>query len=120
MLSLFPSLLSFAPLAPFLIRLTLGIILILWTLQTFKNGSTTSSHKTISGIEGIAAILLIIGAWTQGAALFIVIDLIVRLIWKIRAKQFLTNGINYYLILLVLAVTLLLTGAGGFAFDYPL
>ncbi len=120
MFSLFPSLLSWGLLAPLLIRLTLGLVFIISTLKVFRNKSATSPEKLVAVFEGIAALLLIVGAWTQGAALFLAIDLAIRLIGKIRAKQFLTDGVNYYFILLVLALTLLLTGAGVYAIDYPL
>lgn len=120
MLSLFPSLLDWSLLAPFIIRLTLGLVFIISTLKTLRGHSATSLKKTTSVLEGIAAILLFAGLWTQGAALFLIIDLTVRLFGKVRAKQFLSDGVNYYLVLLVLAISLLLTGAGAFAFDYPL
>lgn len=120
MLSLFPSLLSWSQLSPFFIRLVLGLVFIFWAYKSFKNKSLSTPEKVFGYLEAIAGILLIIGLWVQGAALFACIKLIVCLIGKIRRKQFLTDGINYYALLLVMAISLLLTGAGFFGFDLPL
>ncbi len=120
MLSAFPTLLSWSGIAPVLMRLVLGIIFLHWTYRVWRKGSTTSSDKLISFVEGVAAILLVIGLWTQVAALVIAIDLLIRISHKISKKAFLTDGINYYLILLAIAASLLFTGAGFLAFDYPL
>jgi uncharacterized membrane protein YphA (DoxX/SURF4 family) len=120
MLSLFPSLLSWGQLSPFFIRLTLGAVLLYWAYASFKTKNISTWEKVFGYLEGIAGILLVIGLWTQAAALFAGIKLVVCLVGKIRRKQFLTDGVNYYLVLLILAISLLFTGAGFFAFDVPL
>jgi uncharacterized membrane protein YphA (DoxX/SURF4 family) len=120
MLSLFPSLISWSQLSPFFIRLVLGIVLLHWAYKAIRARNISSFEKIFGYLEGLAGILLVIGLWVQAAALFACIKLIICLGGKIRRKQFLTDGVNYYLILLVLAISLLLTGAGFFAFDMPL
>lgn len=119
MLSIFPDLLSYQMFAPLLIRLTLGIIFIHWTYKTLRSRPDTNK-KMVAIVEGVAGLLLVIGLWTQVAALVIAIDLVIRLYGKYQTKSLLTDGINYYLVLLVLAVSLLFTGAGFVAFDLPL
>lgn len=119
MLSVFPSLLSWGELSPFLIRLTLGLVFIFWGYQALKR-SGFKREKTIGIIEGLVGILLIIGLWTQIATLLAALYLAFLLGDKLSKKALLTSGINYYLILFVLAISLLFTGAGFFAFDYPL
>lgn len=119
MLSIFPNLLSYQMFAPLLIRLTLGIILIYWAYKTLQSHPDTNK-KIVSLIEGVAGLLLIIGLWTQVAALIIAIDLLVRLYKKYQTKSLFSDGINYYFILFVLAIALLFTGAGFVAFDLPL
>jgi uncharacterized membrane protein YphA (DoxX/SURF4 family) len=119
-LSLFPSLLAWGGLAPFLIRLALGAVFIVWSYAGIKNRSAGSADKIISIVEGVAGLLLVIGLWTQGVALFTVIDLLVRIAGKIKNRQFLTAGVNYYLVVIVLALSLLFTGAGMFSIDLPL
>lgn len=119
MLSVFPSLLSWSLFSPFIIRIALAAVLIFWAYKTFSRGNADMSTKAISLLEGIAGILLIIGLWTQVAALIIALDLLYKIGQKVAKKSFLTDGVNYYLILLVLALSLLITGPGLFAIDYP-
>lgn len=119
-LSLFPSLLSWSELSPLLIRLVLAAVFIHWSYRGLKNPSATAKTKGIALIEGIAGILLVIGLWTQAAALVAIVDLVIRLVERIQKKAFLTDGVNYYLILLVLALSLLVTGAGWYGFDLRL
>jgi hypothetical protein len=118
MLSIFPSLLMLEGLAPFFLRLTLGIILILWAKSRFKQESMRD--KQIGGIEFIIAVFLIVGYATQLAALAALLLLGIRLVYKIKEKAFFTNGVNYYFILFIIALSLLLTGPGFFAFDLPI
>jgi uncharacterized membrane protein YphA (DoxX/SURF4 family) len=120
MLSIFPSLLAYQQLSPFIIRLVLGAIFVYWAYRGFKHHAGSTRDKTVSIIEIILGILIIIGLWTQMAALVAVIDLIIRLIGRMQKRAFLTDGVNYYLILLVLSLSLLVTGAGAFAFDLSL
>ena len=119
MFSIFPSLLSYQMLAPLLIRLTLGAIFVYWTYKTLKSRPNTNK-KAIAVIEGVTGLLLIIGLWTQVAALIITIDLIIRLYQKSQKRALLTDGVNYYFILLILALSLMFTGAGFVAIDWPL
>jgi uncharacterized membrane protein YphA (DoxX/SURF4 family) len=120
MLSLFPSLLSWSQLSPFLIRLVLGVVLLYQAYKDMKSRGATGNKKILGAIEAIVGILLVIGLWTQLAALIAALDLVVRLFFKAKSRAFLTDGVNYYLILLVLALSLLFTGAGLFAFDLAL
>lgn len=118
MLSLFPSLFSWSELAPFLLRLTLGAVFIYSSARVLRDRSSPSRQKAVGTIEVIAGSLLIIGLWTQLAALVLVVDLLIRLIDRANRRAFLTDGVNYYLLLLVMAISLLVMGAGFFAFDY--
>ncbi len=119
MLSLFPALLSYQQLSPFLLRIILGAIFLFAAYRSLRGGSS-NDKKVVAAIEALAALLLVIGLWTQAAAAIITIDLVARLIGRIREKAFLTDGVNYYLILLAIAISLLLTGPGWWAFDLPL
>ncbi|MDE1975494.1 MAG: hypothetical protein KGI49_03235 [Patescibacteria group bacterium] len=119
-LSLFPSLFTWELASPFLIRLVLAAVLLHWAYRELRNPVATIHAKGLCIIEGIAGILLLIGLYAQGAALVAAIDLLVRLMGRVAKKSFLTDGVNYYLILLILAVSLMLTGPGFLAFDLPL
>jgi uncharacterized membrane protein YphA (DoxX/SURF4 family) len=114
MLSIFPPLLSYSGFAPLLLRLLLGTILVLWAYNHFK------SQDKIYILEGVLGTLLILGLATQLAALASTILLGVRIYFKIKRKEFLTDGVNYYLILFVISLGLIVSGAGYLSFDLPL
>ena len=119
MLSLFPVLLSYEMLAPFVLRVTLGAVFIVWAYAHLK--SREHKKKTALGVlDAIVGLLLIIGLYTQLAALVAVIMLLIGLIMKAKKKTLFSDGINYYFILLVIAFSLVVLGAGAFAFDLPL
>lgn len=119
-LSLFPSLFAYQQAAPLLVRLVLGAVFIHWAYKEFRNPAATIHAKGLCVIEGVVGILIFIGLYTQGAALIAAIDLLIRLIGRVANKAFLTDGVNYYLILLILAASLLVLGPGFLAFDLPL
>ncbi|MDE2188289.1 MAG: hypothetical protein KGJ35_00970 [Patescibacteria group bacterium] len=123
-LSLFPYLMSFQPLSPLIIRLTLGITLAYFgyhkAIKQSAHMSSGSNSVLYGWVEMIIAVFLIIGLWTQLAAALNALILVIKLGFKIKEKKFLTDGVNYYLLLLVMALSLILTGAGAFAIDYQL
>jgi len=114
MFSIFPPLLSYSGFAPLLLRLTLGAVLVVWAYKNYK------TDIKLSVLEGILGALLILGLFTQLASLATAILLGIRLFSKIKAKTFLTDGVNYYLILFIISICLIITGAGYLAFDLPL
>lgn len=119
MFSLFPNLLALEGFAPFLLRLTIGAVFALWAYGKLKKRAS-SQDTGLGVVEAIIALGLILGSYTQLAALAAAVILGARLVQKIQKKAFLTDGINYYLILFIISVTLLLTGPGFLAFDLPL
>ncbi|MEN9912684.1 MAG: hypothetical protein RLY66_92 [Candidatus Parcubacteria bacterium] len=122
MLSVFPALLSYEQLAPFILRVVLGLTLAYFGYQKVlgRGNSSGSNTKVYGGIEILVSVFLIIGLWTQVAALINAVILVIKLALKIRHKEFLTSGVNYYVLLLAMAVALMFLGAGRFAFDMPL
>lgn len=118
--SVFPSLFAFQLLAPFLLRITLSVVIFYWTVSNFKSRKLKTKDKIFNLIELIAGISIFIGAWMQVGALVVMIILAIRLYTKFRNKELFSNGINYYFILFIIALSLLLTGPGVFAFDFPL
>lgn len=120
MLSVFPYLLSFQSLSPFIIRLTLGGVFLYWSFKTFSKKRLDAQTKAIGLIESLASLLLVVGLWTQIASFIIIVDLVSRLYFKFKNKQLFSDGVNYYFILLVLAISLLFSGAGFLAFDLAL
>jgi uncharacterized membrane protein YphA (DoxX/SURF4 family) len=122
MLSLFPSLFAYEQIGPLIIRLTLGITLLYFGYRkTLKKGTSSGSNARLYGIvEIVIGIFLVIGLFTQLAALLNAIILVIKLGFKIRDGAFLTDGINYYILLLAMAVALLFMGPGFLAYDLHL
>ena len=121
-LSIFPYLLSYQQWSPFIIRVVLGITLAYFGYHKMLGSgqSSGSNSKTYGIVEIIIALFLIIGLWTQLAALLNAIILVIKIGFKIKEKKFLTDGVNYYVLLLTMAISLIFTGAGFLAIDYPL
>ncbi len=120
--SIFPYFLTYEQIAPLILRLVLGITLAWFGYMKSKGrGSSSGSNTAIyGGIEIIVAIFLIIGLFTQLAALINALILVIKIGYKIRDKKFLTNGVNYYVLLLAMTIAVILSGAGFLAFDLPL
>ncbi len=122
MLSILPPLLAFGGFSSLLLRLTLGLVFVLWGHKAYKEYKIAKSNKKVAFYLFLDAvgILLIIGLLTQLATLVATIYLGIMVGHKIKAKAFLTDGVNYYLILLIISISLIFSGAGYFAFDLPL
>ena len=120
--SLFPYLLSYQQVAPFILRVVLGITLAWFGYKKIQQrGTSSGSNSVIYGtVEIIIAMFLIIGLYTQLAALLNALILIIKIGFKIRDKAFLTDGVNYYVLLLAMALSVVFLGAGIWSFDLPL
>ena len=117
MTTLFPSLLAYPGMAALLLRIITGITLAYFGYSKIQhNGQSSGSNSKIYGIvELLLAILLIIGLYTQVAALLNIIILIIKIAIKAKEKKLLTNGINYYILLLVMLVSILFIAPGYMA-----
>jgi hypothetical protein len=114
MLSLFPNILFLTPLAPFLIRAALAVLVALAAWRHLSGHD--SLIKVLSVFEIALAVALISGTWTQAAALLGIVYMGLALaIPRIRVYP-----ISTILLSLVMFATLVVTGAGAFAFDLPL
>lgn len=120
--SLFPYLFTFDQAAPFILRIVLGVTLAYFGYRKIKKqGKSSGSNSLMYGaVEILIAIFLIIGLFTQLAAILNAVILLIKLAYKIRDRAFLTDGINYYVLLLTIAISVALLGPGWFAFDLPL
>jgi uncharacterized membrane protein YphA (DoxX/SURF4 family) len=121
-LSLLPSLLPYGQVSPLIIRVVLGITLAYFGYEKIKGrGRSSGSNSVVYGaVEIFIALFLVIGLFTQLAALLNGVILVIKLGAKARERKLLSDGINYYILLLAMAISLLFTGAGLFAFDLPL
>lgn len=134
MLNPFPELLNYSFLAPFLLRVLLGLIFLDLGALKFRGEKERwiASFETLGLkpadlfaplyglIQIIGALLLIFGIWTQVAALVFVICTGAELFVEWRAQNVLKRDITFYLLIFTISLSLLLTGAGAYAFDLPL
>lgn len=134
MLNPFPELLNFSLLAPLILRVVLGLILIDVGFLKFKSEKDRwlASFDTLglrpadffvplyAVLQIVGGALLIMGLWTQIAALAFVIFSGIELYVEWKAREILKRDLVFYLLVFTISLSLLLTGAGGFALDRPL
>ncbi|MCK5060176.1 MAG: DoxX family protein [Candidatus Pacebacteria bacterium] len=134
MLNPFPELLTFGLLAPFILRVALGILFIdlgklalqgekeSWKMFfEFLRLRPSTFFVTILGwTEIIGGIMLIAGYSTQIVALVFSALLFIEFVIEYKEESLLKRDIVFYLLMLVISVSLLFSGAGFFAFDLPL
>ena len=119
-LSLFPDLFIFSFLAPTILRVGVGIIILSIGLS-HKNESSKESelsiNKVFSYIEIVGSILLIIGLYTQASTIILSILMIGTLFsnWK----EAVSSERNLKLIIVFVLISITISGPGAFAFDLP-
>lgn len=134
MLSVFPGLLTYDQLAPFILRVVVGLIFLeLGYLKLGKEKSAWNmffqtihfkpSHifvVLLATIEIVFGAFLITGYLTQVAAVGMAIILFAEAYVELRDGELLKRDIVFYTLLLAICISLLLTGPGAFSFDLPL
>lgn len=134
MLNPFPELLVFSLLGPFILRAVLGLILLDLGMLKFKGEKKrwiasfdalyirpADLFVAAYGLLQIAGgFLLIIGLWTQVAALAFAVFSGIELYVEWKARDVLKRDLVFYMLVFAISLSLLLTGAGAFAFDIPL
>jgi uncharacterized membrane protein YphA (DoxX/SURF4 family) len=137
MLNIFPDLLFLQLLAPFLLRVAIGIMFI-WVGYSYVSKDravATSQLKTkwpktasaivwVSGMfEIVAGLFLVVGFLTQIAAIAGILiaakALCAKLLYKDLDKVAKYSKM-FYILVLIVSLSLLVSGAGAFAFDLPL
>jgi len=132
MLTLFPDFLVYQQIAPFLIRIVLGIIFLVSGYSKLKSFSHTSKFFNslkirpakfwvgfVSITELILAVMLFFGIWVQLAAIIISLIMLVA-IFKVKIKESFLASWALDLLILITALSLLFLGPGVFSFDLPL
>jgi len=134
MLNVFPDLLVFSMLAPFIIRVVAGFTFLntgilklsrekgrwLISLEELRISKTSIVLKILAAVEIVGGILLIAGAWTQASALVLAIFTALAFLIEYKDPFILKRNLSFYLLLLSITLSLLFSGAGAFAFDLPL
>jgi uncharacterized membrane protein YphA (DoxX/SURF4 family) len=128
-LSTFPQLLHITW-APAILRIALAAVLIYLLIHHFKHrgavaqellwvgrGVALAAVWVLIAIELLAAILLFVGAWTQVAAILVGIGFVKALIMKNKFPTLYPLSFVSYLLLATIALSLIFSSAGAFAFD---
>ena len=134
MLNPFPELLNYSLLAPFILRVLLGLIFIdlgalafrsekrLWTslFETLHLKPARLFVRLYGFLQIVGGLLLLIGLWTQVVALAFVIFTGAEFYLEWSEGAVLKRDLTFYLLLFGISLSLLLMGAGAYAFDIPL
>lgn len=134
MLNPFPSVLAWGMLAPFLIRLVVGLYFVEFGFSKLKEDRIKKASffesiglkpgsffvSLVGLVEFVAGLALIAGIYTQIFALITgLISIVAFLLSRKYTNQF-ANPSSVFFLLFVMSITLFLTGAGFYAFDAPL
>lgn len=134
MLNPFPDLLAFSLLAPFFLRIVLGISYARFGyLKLIKSGLIKISFLkkdylkpeilfvlVVGLLEAVGGVLLVLGMFTQIVSLVLGMLILGTIVIKLRNGAILSSELGYYVLLLVVTFSLLFSGAGAFAIDLPL
>lgn len=134
MLNPFPELLMYSSFGPLILRIILGLIFIDLGILKFRGEKEgwLSSFETLglrpadlflplyALLQIIGGSFLLIGLWTQVAALTFVIFSGIELYVEWQAGEILKRDMVFYLLIFVISLSLLATGAGAYAIDIPL
>ena len=134
MLNPFPDLLTYSLLAPLILRVAAGLIFIdlgvllfknekeLWTvsLSALKIPRPQIAIKVLGCVEIIGGLMLIVGFYTQIAALVLALLTFAEAYIEYKEPVFLKRNFVFYFMLLAITLSLLFSGAGAFAIDLPL
>lgn len=120
MLNPFPDLLTYILLSPLLLRVAVGIFLIR-TQHNALRFPKNPQERVIAVVSTLAGIMLVVGFYTQIAAL-VTIFLTAYMFWKkMRTGELFPASEKWVSVfVIVIALSLLFSGAGGFAIDIPL
>ncbi|MFA6536446.1 MAG: DoxX family membrane protein [Candidatus Paceibacterota bacterium] len=124
MLSIFPNLLTYGLAGPTLLRIVAGLIIIYSGYQLYRSLSAPKSilARIIALLEVLGGIFLVIGLFTQPVALVLILILLIQAL-KSKTPRW-AGAIVYnkrvYLLLIVILLSLLVSGPGFLAFDLPL
>jgi|SRR3989344_3207120 len=134
MLNPFPFLLTFSQIGPFIIRVTLGFLFAAAgarklsqrcydfeeLFSSFDLPKPNIWIKFLGLIEFAGGIAMLAGFGTQIASIVLAVITLLFFVIKYRRPEMLPPSPAYYVLIFAMSLSLLVTGAGAFAFDLPL
>ncbi len=137
MLTIFPSLLAYGFFVPMILRISVAVFFGYQAVKHFKYKKTVSeeledrfkwlSHESAVWLAGLlilaevaVGVLLFVGAWTQIAAILAALGFLKMAYFNDTLPTYAPLSRSTYALLIIICLTLIITGAGAFAFDLPL
>ncbi len=123
MLSLFPELLDWSWYVPFVFRVFLGFYLLSvgYKFAKSKNGSEDRPAWIIFGtLLIVLSISFFAGVYTQLSGVITFAISLLALYFKYKKALFASETAKFYLLLGIVALSLVFLGSGPYAFDLPL
>lgn len=134
MLNPFPELLVYSLLAPFILRVVVGLVFIdlgmllfkgerkrwITSISLFKIPYPEKIVKVLGLIQILGGLALIVGFYTQIAALVLSIITLKETIIEYREPEILKRNLVFYILIFSITLSLIFSGAGAFAIDLPL
>lgn len=114
-LAIFPQLLTFGLLAPLLLRLGVGALILFFGWNRYKKSQTL-----LAIIYWIVSALLVVGLYTQVAAILGIVINKIEVYPKWKHRNLTKEGFALYALAGLIFLSLLFTGPGFLAFDLPL
>lgn len=106
-----------APLTYFLLRVTLGALCIRIGLRMVRNTEASRKRKFLGTLFIGAGVFLVMGLYTQIAALVTLVFSLVGFFRKGTVRELTRTSLA---LMAVIAFSLFITGAGPFGFDLPI
>ncbi len=133
MLNTFPYLLSFSSFAPLLLRVVVGTYILILAYENLENkwGERLHLFNTaglkpawffallIASIKLAGGVLLIAGAVTQITSISLAVLMLMTIFIKRKKPELISRDLNIYILLFIILISLIFTGAGNIAADYP-
>jgi len=114
-----------------ILRVVLGLLFVAHGWPKLKSLKTNASHFEAMGfkpgnfwgtivavVETVGGLALILGLYTQVAAVLIAINMSVAAVWKGKRGQGFVGGYEFDLILLTVALVFATVGAGVYSLDF--
>ena len=114
-LTMFPALLTYGLLAPFILRLSVGIIRLFAGIERYKK-----EYKWTTILYVISSLMIIVGLYTQIAVIVAIILIKFDFYLEKKAGGLSREKTTLAVLMTMILISLLFTGPGFWAFDLPL